>query len=530
MGGVSYFATFYSPLGNLRLKLNSKTTEYGTIRNKPLVVIPIAPPEDMKESKSVKTFKVEVGDNFKGHYNTLTSLSMPAFVFAQMHFDNMLKSSKLIQLIKNDEQSLKDHEDIVATLDVKKRNSGGSLSADDKTALKEAERTVSDAKELIEENVEKLFRAYEEIIAARQAKWNFLVTNRCHTECVFTVNEVQVIKEAFKVDASGAKTEVRFPEKDNELSEDSTPTSGWMFTWRWCRVNRSRDAMRGKSLAEFQYCRTQHLQQEFGEFGQAEAQFGYMMNNIKVPVGCTVEAFNFMIEHVSSVMYLLPSIRDDPNPAYKNGALDHITRRNKPFAEGEMCEMLMNAMPTKVQEDWRNDNRRQLVPTNREEFKKDLQIKLDKFTASRVEKPLSPGGAGGGKGGNGAGQKNQKSNSGGRHNNHDNNGEKPPCKRCLKGGEKPQVYNKHITSKCKRYDENYQKIDRTPQRQVNAHGLEDAHPTPLSKRKRKSSKKKSKKKKSKRSKKRRRRERSPSTSSSSSSNSGSSSGSDTEDS
>ena len=520
MGGVSYFAQFYSPLVNLRIKLSTKTTEYGTVRNKPLVVIPIAPPEDIKESKSVKTFKVEVGDNFKGHYNTLTSLSMPAFVFAQMHFDNMLKSSKLVQMIKNDEQSLKDHEDIVATLDVKKRNNGGNLSNEDKSALKEAERTVSDAKELIEENVEKLFRAYEEITAARQTKWNFLVTNRCHTECVFTVNEVQVIKEAFKVDANGAKTEERFPEKDNELSEDSTANTGWMFTWRWCRVNRSRDAMRGKSLADFLWCRTRHLQQEFGEFGHAEAQFGYMMNNIKIPVGCTVDAFNFMIEHVSSIMYLLPSIRDDPNPVYQNGALDHITRRNKAFAEGEMCQMLMNAMPTKVQEDWRNDNRRQLIPTNREEFKKDLQIKLDKFTASRVEKPLSQGGAGGGKGGN-ANQKNQKSNSGGGRNNHNNNGEKPPCNRCLKGGEKPQVYNKHITSKCTRYDEKYQRIERTPQRQVHAHGLEDA--TPLSKRKRKSSKKKSKKKKSKRSKKRRRRERSPSTSSSSSSSSDSSS-------
>jgi hypothetical protein len=526
MGGVSYFATFYSPLVNQRLKLSAKTTEYGTIRNKSLVVIPIAPPEDIKESKSVKTFKVEVGDNFKGHYNTLTSLSMPAFVFAQLHFDKMLLSSRLEQIIKNDEQSLKDHEDIVAALDVKRRNNGGSLSNDDKAALKEAERTVSDAKELIEENVEKLFRAYDEIVAARQAKWNFQVASRCHTECTYAVNEVQVIKEAFKVDAAGAKTEDRFPEKDNELSEDTTADTGWMFTWRWCRVNRSRDAMRGKSLADFRYCRTQHLQQEFGEFGHAEAQYGYMMNNIKIPVGCTVEAFNFMIEHISTIMYLLPSIKDDPNPAYQGGFLDHITRRNKPFAEGEMCQMLMNAMPTKVQEDWRNDNRRQLIPTNREELKKDLQIKLDKFTASRVEKPLNQGGAGGGKSGNGANQKNQ-GQPGGRHNNHTKNGEKPPCKRCLKGGEKPHVYNRHVTSECKRYDENNQKITQTPPRQVNAHGLEEA--TPLSKRKRKSSKKKkSKKKKSKRSKKRRRRERSPSTSSSSSSDSSSSSGSDTD--
>jgi len=231
MGGVSYFATFYSPLVNQKAKLSTKTTEYGTVRNKPLVVIPIAPPEDYKESKSVKTFKVEVGENFKGYYNSLTSLSMPAFVFAQLHFDNMLKSSRLEQMIKNDEQSLKDHEDIVATLDVKKRNNGGSLSDDDKKALKEAERMVGDAKELIEENVEKLFRAYEEIITARQAKWNFQVTSRCHTECSYTVDEVQVIKEAFKVDAAGAKTEDRFPEKDNELSEDSTADTGWKFTW-----------------------------------------------------------------------------------------------------------------------------------------------------------------------------------------------------------------------------------------------------------------------------------------------------------
>jgi hypothetical protein len=227
-----------------------------------------------------------VGDNFKGHYNTLTSLSMPAFVFAQLHFDKMLLSSRLEQIIKNDEQSLKDHEDIVAALDVKRRNNGGSLSNDDKAALKEAERTVGDAKELIEENVEKLFRAYDEIVAARQAKWNFQVASRCHTECSYTVNEVQVIKEAFKVDAAGAKTEDRFPEKDNELSEDTTADTGWMFTWRWCRVNRSRDAMRGKSLADFRYCRTQHLQQEFGEFGHAEAQFGYMMNNIKSWLHC----------------------------------------------------------------------------------------------------------------------------------------------------------------------------------------------------------------------------------------------------
>ena len=525
MGGVSYLAQFYSPLTSQKCKLNVKTTEYGTIRNKSLVVIPIAPPEDFKEAKSVKTFKVEVGDNFKGYYNVLTSLSIQAFTFAQLHFDNMLKSSRLMQIIENDMQSLKDHEDIVATLDVKKKNSGGSLSDDDKKKLKEAEKIISEAKDLIEENVELLFRAYDEIIAARRAKWDFQVNSRCNTEVVHTVNEVQVVKEAFKVDAAGVITEERFPEKDEELSIDSTPTTGWRFKWRWQRVNRSRDAMRGKSLAEFKFCRAQHLQQEFGEYGQAEAQFVYLLNNIKIPVGCSVEAYNFMIEHVSTIMYLLPSIRDDPNPVYQNGKLDHITPRNSPFTEGDMCQMLMNALPIKVQDEWRSKNRRQLVPTNREDFKKDVQIYLDKYQESRVEKSLNQDGAGAGKGG--ANQKNQKR-SGGEQNTN-KNGEKPPCKRCKKAGEKHHVQMKHVTSECWRYNEKGEKItQQSPQRQLNAHELEE--PTPLSKRK-KRSKKKSKKKKSKRSKsksKRRRRERSPSTSSSSSDSgsSSSSSGSD----
>lgn len=114
--------------------------------------------------------------------------------------------------------------------------------------------------------------------------------------------------------------------------------------------------MRGKSLETFEECRKAHLKSVLPNYSYAEAQYNYLMNNIRLPEGVQVRDMNDQIEALSPLMSLLPRIWEDPNPSYQNGELDHILPRNKPFSDTATCQMLLNSMPHMVQAKWKADN------------------------------------------------------------------------------------------------------------------------------------------------------------------------------
>eukprot|EP00986_Skeletonema_menzelii_P001500 scaffold391_cov157-Skeletonema_menzelii.AAC.8 len=91
-----------------------------------------------------------------------------------------------------------------------------------------------------------------------------------------------------------------------------------MFNHSWHHVDETVTSMRGKSLETFEECRKAHLKSVLPNYSYAEAQYNYLMNNIRLPEGVQVRDMNDQIEALSPLMSLLPRIWEDPNPSYQN--------------------------------------------------------------------------------------------------------------------------------------------------------------------------------------------------------------------
>jgi len=508
---------YYHLTGNDKAVLTKRSTEYGSIKDEDLVLIRIAPPEGKKIPKS-KSFEIKIGKTFVSEGIELNHSSDCSFILAQKNFDDMVNSSRILEHIANDEKVLRDTEERVADLTVRKLNDPGAFSADDEEALEDAELLVSKAKKQIAVYVENLYTYYAKFVELKKNKFEAKVNLQSNTVVDHQQSVVRLYKEAFTLDATGVRTTTRYPEKDSAETEDNTPSTGWKFVHKWKRVSENVHAMRGKSQGSFDLCRRQHIASVLPKFGYAEATFDYLLNNVKCPENVPVSDMNEMFEAISPLMYLLPSRRDDTNPSYANGELDHIPRRNLPFSETVMCQMLLNSMPFSVKNKWKAENLGQEIPTNRPLLVVELQQLLDDFNATKKLK-----------GQQGGGQKKDNEKTTGSKNGggpRTPRNQKKKCSRCDRKGEKDHVKHSHVDADCDRYHPDLTAKVRQHERQLRA---QEAVTPPLSgsrDRKRKKKSKKDSKKKSKKSskpKKKSRRSRSDSSSSDSSSDSSSSS-------
>lgn len=539
MGAASYLDGLFSAFENQRsVALKSNTVEKGSIKDSELVILRLFRDKNFKEQSKVKSFKVEIGDSYEGELTPLTSLWLLAFIVHQREFDSFWAAAKIDKIMQQNVQALHEREATLADLQCSSNTNGAdSLSDDDKKKLKKAKDAVQVAKAVIDDHLQTVFDAYEKMMEARKHKFTNLVRSECLTAKDHIVNKVVMIREAFRADSTGAATADRLPDKDKDEDPDNPASAGFKIKWRWERRDEPSHGMPGKTLELFKKIRGAHMKSELeNKYGHAEAQFTYMMNNIKLPQGCSVDAMDTMIEQISTLMYLLPSIKDDPNSAYQGGVLSYRQRRNKPFAEGEMTEMLFNAMPYVLQKLWKLDNNNQLVPTNRQQLKLDLKILMEKnkekLEDERQEKEAPGNGGGKGKnrnrkpGDQKPGQPPSTPNASGGAASGDRD-----CKFCKHNGERQEAYSRHTTAKCKKYKNMKGEIQDSwvpgaQFRQTNAHHHDDGD-TPLSAKKSKKSKKKRKKKsKSRRKKHKKSRRASYSSSSDSSTSSSSSSSSD----
>ena len=205
---------YYHVTGNDKAVLTKKSTEYGSIKDADLVLIPIVPREGKKIPKS-KVFEIKIGRTFTSEGIELNSGSDCSFILAQKNFDDMVNSSRIRELIANDERVLRDTEERVADLSVRKLNDPLAFSADDEQELEESEHLVARAKKQIAGYVENLFTYYAKFVEIKKNKFEAKVNLQCHTVVEHQRSEVRVYKEAFKLDANGAVTTTRYPEKDS---------------------------------------------------------------------------------------------------------------------------------------------------------------------------------------------------------------------------------------------------------------------------------------------------------------------------
>jgi len=376
---TTYEMVFYGPLSSADTKdnkLRKEHCEYGTVRDEKLVLAPFCKEIPTTKEAKESTFEVSVSP-FEATFNKLGSRRELPLLLAVKEHDDMLDSSKLKDSIKSDMKALRECDEAEAKFAVKERNSG-SLTSSEEEARKRNLKKRAAAKELIDENVEKLFLYYKCFVEIRSAKFSMLVQSYCQKVATFEKEQLIVYREAFHLGPAGERLTTRFPEKDAEENEDTTHGTGWYFVHAYrfelCTVT----GMRGKTLETFEYCRREHLRQEFPLYGYAEAQYDYLSNHIKIPKGVDVRTMSDMFENFSLIMYLLPSIRQHPEYQLHN-ALTHITPRNVPFSEGEKCLMVLHSMPKAVQLEWTKDHPKKPIPVDLTSLIIELQPILDKY-------------------------------------------------------------------------------------------------------------------------------------------------------
>ena len=511
---AKFFAEFLEHEG---VKVTKTSVEKGTIKNKDKVLISFVPPS--KDEKMVmKAKEVSISVNvFEGTYPQQATTDDRSTILTLAQFDDMLNSSKLVESIKSDQRALKEAEDAVMDLRIKKLNQVGGLSDADEKKLRMNQRKVDNAKSLISENSNMLFTSFMDFLDSKRTKFEKIISDYCNKVVTVTTEETHTTQEAFKLNADGDVTQVRFPEKDTEEEDNLTgDNSGWKLIHSWSRVDSDVDKMRGRTLDTFKVCRDKFMAVLFEGYGYAEAQYEYMMNNLRLPKGIPVQSMADMLEKVSSHMYLLPSLGDDPT--YTQGELDHHPARNKPFSETAICEMLLESMPKDVKVKWRGQHLKKSIPTDLTVLKKELQVLVDEhYLAEKQQQGAQQqqNSAGGGKNQNGKASSGSRNGGGGQQNQGGGGDAGKYCARCDKMGERKFIVHNHNTGRCKKYDKDLKPISQGYQKQV--HQQELQRETPLSdkkkKRKRKKDSKKSKKKKKKKSRKKYRRDYSSSSSS-----------------
>ena len=512
-------AKFYAELlEHEGVKVTSKNVERGTIKKKDKVPITMVPPSrEDKMAMKAKECSVTVGE-FEGTYPQQSTTDARSTILSLALFDDMLKSSKLVEKIQSDQRALKEAEEAVMTLRIKKLNQVNGLSEADEKKLRMYQRRVDQAKSLIDDYINTLFTAFMDFLDSRRTKFEKIVSDHCNTVVTFSESKLHTTQEAFKLDGTGAVTQDRFPEKDTEEEDNLTgDATGWKLIHSWTRVDSDVTKMRGRTLDTFKYCRDKLMAVLFEGYGYAEAQYEYLMNNLRLPKGIPVQAMADMFEKFSSHMYLLPSYGDDPS--YTNGELDHHPARNKPFSETAICEMLLECMPRDVKVKWEGQHLKKQIPTDLTVLKKELQVLVDEhYQAEKQQQEAQQQQKSAGGGRNQSGKASSGSRNGGASQQNQGGGGKANmhCDRCARMGERKFIVKNHVTDNCKKYDKDLKPISQGYQKQV--HQQERERETPLSaekkkSRKRKKDSKKSKKKKKKKSRKKYRRDYSSSSSS-----------------
>ena len=291
------------------VNVTAKSIERGNIKRKSKILIPGAPPKkDDKMAMKAKECTVTV-NTFEGTYPMQGTTDGRATILSLALFDDMLKSSKLVESIQSDQQALKEAENVVMNLRIKKLNEVNGLSDSDEKKLRTYLRKVDHAKALVSENSNTLFNSFMDFIDSRRTKFEKIVSDHCNKVETYTESVIRTEQRAYKLNERGEVTQDRFPEKDAEEDDNLTGgNSGWKLIHSWSRVDSDVTKMRGRTLDTFTKCRAILMETLFEGYGYAEAQYEYLMNNLRLPKGIPVHAMADMFEKVLHTHVLAPQL------------------------------------------------------------------------------------------------------------------------------------------------------------------------------------------------------------------------------
>ena len=327
---------------------------------------------------------------------------------------------------------------------------GAALTADEskerKANAKEREKSNSSRNDL----VSTLFLYYKQFLDAVSSDFTTIEREYCLSPCDVEVEKIIYSRKAYAKDASSGQLILtqRLPDKDEE--ETATNSYGFHNDYSWGKEIQ-KGICRERTLATLDECRSRHMKKLFPVTGQAEAQYHYLMHNVRVPIGMHMKNFKDFLLRVSRVMYLLPTVKDLANGCYAN--IPDIVARNSAFSEFTVAQMCMNACPLAIQEKYKADNPHEPMPLDPDKFQLEIEYDLKKHFEAELkkrkeqknkeaEKKKASGGknstsrdatsSGAGNGSGGAGEK--------------------QCSRCVKGGMPAVVFKTHRDGKCEKFN------------------------------------------------------------------------------
>jgi len=327
---------------------------------------------------------------------------------------------------------------------------GAALTADEskerKANAKEREKSNSSRNDL----VSTLFLYYKQFLDAVSSDFTTIEREYCLSPCDVEVEKIIYSRKAYAKDASSGQLILtqRLPDKDEE--ETATNSYGFHNDYSWGKEIQ-KGICRERTLDTLDECRSRHMKKLFPVTGQAEAQYHYLMHNVRVPIGMHMKNFKDFLLRVSRVMYLLPTVKDLANGCYAN--IPDIVARNSAFSEFTVAQMCMNACPLAIQEKYKADNPHEPMPLDPDKFQLEIEYDLKKHFEAELkkrkeqknkeaEKKKASGGknstsrdatsSGAGNGSGGAGEK--------------------QCSRCVKGGMPAVVFKTHRDGKCEKFN------------------------------------------------------------------------------
>ena len=194
----------------------------------------------------------------------------------------------------------------------------------------------------------------------------------------------------------------------------------------------------GRSVSRFRFCQRELMLEVF-EQDAAEHQREYMLFHLKMSWKVMLRAWVTRIEHLLRLTKYLPCLADSAE------APQGLERANRALSPQELCALIMRAIPTEWQDQYRLMAGSTLVPVDVEKLVLDLS-KIEQLEATRkrkmenatdrIPKKQRTAGNGGG-GGNGGNAKTKKGGGGGKR-----------CDLCAKFG---GASTTHHTKDCKKW-------------------------------------------------------------------------------
>jgi len=384
----------------------------------------------------------------------LTSRAHDDFIMKQAEAINTFYDSKLVAQLE-ELVSLRDAtQKQVNALSAKYHNLkdyGGAETEvkDAKKEMKEQTALLNTTNKSIEGKYEKMVQTYINFMGEFHGPFTDAVENNLTRPTLHKEVVHDLVKGAFQWDSTKNETIGRMEHLDDKADDPTFNDPDIVFRWVVKEVEKEINAPRGLSFEGIMHAIRMHSVNH-GGFGRAEIQKKNMANHglFQLKDAFPVKDFAGFLEDMNRNIPLLSSTKD--NPLYTNN--DKVEWGNIPFTQHELCDILLDSMPKKVQQLFKSHNATGTLRFDVQNLATELQPLCDQVWNEQKKNKNNPPQAGGGKGGagKGSGNRNGKAGKQGQGKGNAGDGERKHCKLCKRFG---GAFNNHNTEECNKYND-----------------------------------------------------------------------------